>query len=125
MHLYAFVQAAEIWVKTESHVWGHLDMGQALVPQTAGRARWPLSKLPHRVVKSAVEMSPRVTQTRAPGRPDARGSKTMWVQKLQRLTNAAALTVVHKRETLPERSPTRIDPVRTSFPPGAGFCYVP
>lgn len=29
MHLYAFVQAAEIWVKTESHSRGYLRMGSA------------------------------------------------------------------------------------------------
>lgn len=59
MHLYAFVQAAEIWVKTESHWIPAHELTLWQQPKKASVGRWSraTSEFPHRIVVRRRDLS--------------------------------------------------------------------
>lgn len=131
MHLYAFVQAAEIWVKTEDTCsWANplvTAKGSELPPQNVLIA-----------LQSGGEISPRWREAepllcaprRAPIRLFLSKAGTSWGLGVKQLNWRAANSTVRQRIGVrllhSQWSPAQqqIQPC-ASLPPGGGFCYVP
>lgn len=105
MHLYAFVQAAEIWVKTESRSRGYLHMSQATLWQAPGGSvkkcqTWERDPLHNFLIalRSGGEFSPDLVKDRKTGRKRKIWKFSPILCALWRAANSLFLSKVETRQ---------------------------